>query len=142
MPYKNYEKRLSHQREYYQNNKEARNVYSKIYRNTERAKSLRKIYCKNNKEKIYEKNKKWQRDRYKKTRQYINDYKLSKGCAICGYNKCAEVLDFHHKNNGDKDFCIGYSGNMNLIDIKKEMEKCIILCSNCHRELHSREREC
>lgn len=141
MPYKNREERNSHQREYYKNNKEARNAWQKVYRNTERAKSLIKIYRKNNREKILEKGKRYNKKIYEEKREYIKNYKLSKGCAICGYNKFAEVLDFHHDNNGSKDFCIGLCYRYNLIKIKVEMEKCIILCANCHRELHARDKD-
>ena len=75
----------------------------------------------------------WRIKKYK----FIDDYKLSKGCSVCGYNKCAVALDFHH--DGDKEFGIAkaIADNYSLEKIKIEMEKCDILCSNCHRELHA-----
>ena len=73
---------------------------------------------------------------YREICQYIGDYKLSRGCAICGYNKCASALEFHH--NGDKEFQIS-DGRRNIKDKKEEMKKCIVLCANCHRELHNGE---
>ena len=72
---------------------------------------------------------------YLERRKYIKEYKLSKGCSICGYNKCAAALEFHH--NGNKGFRIGIA-NRGLKTIKKEIEKCELLCSNCHRELHEK----
>jgi len=80
----------------------------------------------------------------KKLRQkkykFIQDYKLSKGCVICGYNKYSGALDFHH--NGEKEFNIGAeAGSKSLKLTKEEMDKCIILCANCHREIHAENRE-
>ena len=73
-------------------------------------------------------------DARKKIKQYIDDYKLSRGCSVCGYSKCARALEFHH--NGDKEFGIANAvkNKYGLKRIKREMDKCIILCSNCHKE--------
>ena len=78
------------------------------------------------------------KDRYVKTRRYVTNHKLSKGCAICGYNKYASALEFHH--NGDKEFCIAERYTLCLKRLKKEMEKCVVLCANCHRELHEKRK--
>jgi hypothetical protein len=61
-------------------------------------------------------------------------------CIICGYDKCIDALDFHHK--GDKSFNIarGFSTKLNSEKMLEEIRKCDLLCSNCHRELHSKER--
>ena len=62
------------------------------------------------------------------------EYKGGK-CRICGYDKCAGALDFHHKNPLEKDFTI--SGNAGKWDnIKEELDKCEMLCKNCHAEQH------
>ena len=56
-------------------------------------------------------------------------------CEICGYNKCIEALEFHHLEPNKKDFTISnhsYSSKR----MKEEVDKCILLCSNCHREEH------
>lgn len=68
-------------------------------------------------------------------------YKVSKGCSVCSYNKCADALEFHH-SNGDKGFSISRVINSfcNIRVLIKEVLKCIILCSNCHRELHAHLR--
>ena len=66
------------------------------------------------------------------SKEYINTIKLEKGCAICGYNKVASALDFHHIK-GEKKGNISQLCGKNLFI---EAKKCIVLCSNCHRELH------
>ena len=58
-------------------------------------------------------------------------------CSKCGYSKYLEVLEFHHKNPEDKEFGIAGNGACTSWErIKKEIKKCILLCANCHRELH------
>lgn len=53
-------------------------------------------------------------------------YKLSKGCVKCGYKRYAEALDFHHLDSNTK--------TSRISDIRnKELLKCIVICSNCHR---------
>ena len=71
-------------------------------------------------------------------KQWALEYKGSK-CEKCGYNKCSEALEFHHKNPEEKDFNLS---DRNLIldwqEIKKELDKCILVCANCHREIHAK----
>ena len=55
----------------------------------------------------------------------------------CGYNKCIGALEFHHIN-GDKDFGIARKGHTRSWEkVKLELDKCIMLCANCHREVHA-----
>lgn len=57
-------------------------------------------------------------------------------CNICGYNKCITSLDFHHINPAEKEF--GISGNNYSIErINNELNKCILVCRNCHGEIES-----
>lgn len=63
------------------------------------------------------------------------NYKGGK-CQICGYSKYMGALDFHHLNPEEKDFIIGEHRNIPFDKLKIELDKCIILCSNCHREFH------
>ena len=53
----------------------------------------------------------------------------------CGYNKCVDALEFHH--TGDKEFGISNGNTKSWEKIKKEIDGCLLLCSNCHRELHA-----
>lgn len=70
-------------------------------------------------------------------KKWALEYK-GKKCCICGYDKCTEALDFHHINPEEKDFILS---DRNLIldwnEIKKELDKCVLVCSNCHREIHA-----
>ena len=57
-------------------------------------------------------------------------------CEICGYNKNISALEFHHINPKEKAFTVSdtrHSWN----EAQKELDKCILLCANCHRELHN-----
>lgn len=78
------------------------------------------------------------RTRHKKIRQMAIDYKGGR-CQICGYNRCIEALEFHHINSSGKDFGISEKGyTRGWIKVKEELEKCILVCANCHRELHAK----
>lgn len=58
-------------------------------------------------------------------------------CTRCGYNRYTGALEFHHSDPSKKDLNIGRMKNYSLKKIKQEVEKCTLLCSNCHREAHS-----
>ena len=63
-------------------------------------------------------------------------------CCICGYNKCIEALDFHHLNKDEKEEKPSLAILRWSFDkAKKELDKCILVCSNCHREIHAAEKE-
>ena len=77
------------------------------------------------------------RKRRQKIRQMAIAAKGGK-CEICGYNKCNEALEFHHLDESDKDFGLsekGYARSWKKVE--KELLKCSLLCSNCHREVHA-----
>ena len=57
-------------------------------------------------------------------------------CCKCGYNKCLRALEFHHLDPTMKDFGISKRINRNIDELKAEVDKCILLCSNCHAEVH------
>lgn len=70
----------------------------------------------------------------KKSVQYLGGK-----CQHCGYDKHLAALDFHHLDPSKKDFTITtskYSHNWDVI--QNELDKCILLCSNCHRIEHSK----
>ena len=56
-------------------------------------------------------------------------------CERCGYNTCVKALEFHHIDPSKKDFTIS-SDNFKLKEAIEESKKCILICANCHRELH------
>lgn len=62
-------------------------------------------------------------------------------CEICGYDRCKSALEFHHKDPKSKDFQISRSWSYSIERIKLELEKCILVCSNCHREIHEKLRK-
>ena len=57
-------------------------------------------------------------------------------CEKCGYNKCNSALEFHHLDPNKKDFGIGSYSVLSGEKIKLELDKCIMICANCHREIH------
>ena len=57
-------------------------------------------------------------------------------CQICGYDKCLTALEFHHLDPTKKDFALSQNMNMSWDKISEEIEKCILVCANCHREIH------
>src|SRR3982751_3267445 len=72
--------------------------------------------------------------RRRKLKTLAVEYKGGK-CERCGYKNCIEALDFHHLDNTDKSFSISKDGSTRGWEkIKVELEKCILLCANCHRE--------
>lgn len=73
--------------------------------------------------------------RRKKIREMALAHKGGR-CVFCGYNKCSEALDFHHLF--DKSFGISSKGYTRAWDmVKQELDKCILVCANCHREIHA-----
>jgi len=77
------------------------------------------------------------RKRRKKIRQQALEYKGNK-CEICGYDKCDDALEFHHIRANGKDFSISDRGyTRSWAKVKEELDKCILVCANCHRELHA-----
>jgi len=57
---------------------------------------------------------------------------------ICGYSKYAGALDFHHLDEKNKSFDLSTRGlTRSWVKTKAETDKCILVCANCHRELHA-----
>ncbi len=74
----------------------------------------------------------------KKRKEELIKYRGGK-CENCGYNKINSALQFHHKNPNEKDFNIG-GRNYSFEIMKKEVDKCILVCANCHCEIHEEIR--
>jgi predicted nucleic acid-binding Zn ribbon protein len=60
-------------------------------------------------------------------------------CSICGYRKNLAALVFHHTDNTTKDFKLDMRSlsNRKLAPVLAEIDKCILVCANCHAELHN-----
>lgn len=59
-------------------------------------------------------------------------------CMYCGYDRCQAALDFHHLDAEDKEFGISKDGiTRSWQKILGELQKCVLVCSNCHREIHA-----
>lgn len=60
------------------------------------------------------------------------------GCCVkCGYNKYQGALEFHHLDPKEKDFSISRVKSYSFSNaIKIELDKCVLVCSNCHKEIH------
>lgn len=75
-------------------------------------------------------------DRRRKYKKKLVELKGGE-CQICGYMKSVQALEFHHVTNKERDAKISYIYNRGWNRIIKEAEKTILVCSNCHREIHS-----
>ena len=72
---------------------------------------------------------------------YIQELKTAP-CTCCGTYEPPPSMDFHHLDETTKEFSLGKistsrGGIFTLEQIKKEIAKCILICANCHRKLHS-----
>lgn len=94
-------------------------------------------WAKNNLDKVRQYKNKYKHEQKRLAREYIANIKIKNGCKVCGDNNI-HCLDFHHRDTNDKKNTIsnlvrqGYSLNI----IEEEINKCDIICSNCHRTEH------
>jgi hypothetical protein len=60
-------------------------------------------------------------------------------CSVCGYHANLAALAFHHTDSEDKDFKLDMRSlsNRGLESVLEELDKCILVCHNCHAELHN-----
>ena len=75
--------------------------------------------------------------KHQKTTKERMIWVMGERCQLCGYDKCIKALELHHVNPKEKEYSI--SGNLlnnSWEKLSKELEKCILLCANCHREIH------
>jgi hypothetical protein len=73
--------------------------------------------------------------RFRSYKKSAVEYKGGK-CSRCGYNKCLGSLDFHHSDPNQKDPDWKKMRNWSLDKIKAELDKCELVCRNCHGEIH------
>ena len=64
-------------------------------------------------------------------------YVLGEKCQCCGYDKCIQALEFHHLNPEEKEFNFNENTNRSWNSTREEIKKCILVCANCHREIHA-----
>ena len=74
----------------------------------------------------------------KRTKQLIVE-SMGGSCQTCGYFQCVEALDLHHINPVEKEISFGRirANPISINKIAEELEKCILLCCRCHREVHA-----
>lgn len=80
----------------------------------------------------------YQRNYVTRLKEKAIDYKGGK-CNICGYNYCNRALEFHHRNPKEKEFNISVKKSASWDKIRIEIDKCDLVCANCHREIHFKE---
>jgi len=68
-------------------------------------------------------------------KEILVKYKGGK-CENCGYSKYIAALEFHHNDPKIKEFRIGGNHSRSIESLKKEVDKCTLLCSICHLEHH------
>ena len=72
--------------------------------------------------------------RRRQNKEYLVEYKGGK-CERCGYNKCISALEFHHLDPTTKE-TKNLGTTQALSKQIEEADKCILVCANCHREIH------
>lgn len=99
-------------------------------------KEYNKLHYQKNKEKYRERDNK----RRNNVRDWVRNYKQERGCSRCNENHPA-CLQFHHLDRDDKELTIAtlVANRATIVSILKEIEKCIILCANCHAKEHYNE---
>ena len=70
--------------------------------------------------------------------KYTYIYFSTNNTKISSYNKCISALDFHHLNPQEKFYSIASNGTCRDLETDiAEIRNCILVCANCHREIHS-----
>jgi len=80
----------------------------------------------------------YQRNKRELLKEKCLNYLGGKKCRNCGVDFLPICCyDFHHRNNKDEDISKMLSGGCTWKKIKKELDKCLVVCSNCHRIIHA-----
>lgn len=100
----------------------------------ENQRKLSRKHYKNNKDYYKEKN----RINKKKSKEWFKKFLENKCCTICKESDSA-TFDFHHLDPNKKEHNIGKLAGTtySIKKLQKELEKCVLLCSNCHRKVHA-----
>jgi hypothetical protein len=76
--------------------------------------------------------------RIQKLKKQMVEYKGG-CCCLCGYKNYMGALEFHHLDPDKKDFNLSGMKKYSFDErVKKELDKCVLVCSNCHREIHAK----
>lgn len=75
--------------------------------------------------------------RHRKSKKRWCIEQLGGACIRCGYSKCIEALEFHHRNPSEKEFGFSKYQAVSYEKLTAELSKCDLLCANCHREIHA-----
>ena len=70
-------------------------------------------------------------------RELLNEIKRKRGCSMCGYREHARALHFHHEDPSLKELTVSEAYMFNVPQLLAEVEKCVVLCANCHAVSHS-----
>lgn len=68
-----------------------------------------------------------------RVKRFIQRVKSNSGCILCEYDHCVDALDFHHLVDKDDNL----SKCTSFVKASGEMLKCVVVCANCHREIHA-----
>lgn len=85
---------------------------------------------------------KYKLPRVKRLQEWVDGIKADKGCFMCGFKGDPVALDFHHrdpKRKGNQVSTLVKQGRAEEV-IKAEIDKCVVVCANCHRILHKKVR--
>lgn len=103
--------------------------------------------CKREANKLwYQQNADYQKTKVKKRNKrhrkevslWYKEYKNNQACCLCG-ETCSACLEFHHTDK-NKEFNISdaaIKGSLSIRRIEREIAKCVVLCSNCHKKIHA-----
>ena len=109
--------------------------------NREKCLTQQKEYYSRNKEKCKAYSKKWYDDLYNGNKDWAIEY-LGGECSHCKGKFHRSVYDFHHLNPEEKETGLAkLLKKRNRDNIKEELDKCILLCANCHRIEHHKKEE-
>ncbi len=115
--------------------RDGRLLHSRRKGNMQTSKSL----CPEAKARLRKQKTDWQRNNGIKNREALAAIKVDRGCAKCGYNEHSAALDFNHIDPSKKTGNIAEKvSNWSLKKLMTEVDKCEVLCANCHR-IHSYE---
>ena len=80
----------------------------------------------------------WNKRTIKTGQEKVSALKIEYGgkCTQCGYDRCLDALEFHHIDPLEKEFHLGERRGISIDLLRKELDKCILVCRNCHTEIH------